>query len=323
MYIHFVALVLAHAFAANTLGTRRAPASCGVNAYPVKQVAQGTPYQQTPGAQVLDIYIPDGAPKPYKTIMMIHGGCFEWGGRNQEDTKEYINRLVRAGYAVVSIDYRLSNPNPKDPAKSVNKYPASLEDVEDAWCWVQNYGNEKYQLNTDKMVAMGYSAGATLAAYLGTHHKAGSSHRPNCRPKVAAVIDFFGRTNLMKSTEPRDPNKMDCGEAYVGERRNDQNPQPEFKDADVLTNMDPSDTPPFFAAHGTADKSVDFQNSVELCQKMGKENCELLAVPGADHMFEKPGEMDKAFDGACKFLATKVFEHSRTRMATAPPGSER
>jgi alpha-beta hydrolase superfamily lysophospholipase len=108
---------------------------------------------------------------------------------------------------------------------------------------------------------------------------------------------------------------MDCGEDFVGERRDNQNPQQGFRDADILTHLDPKNAAPFFVAHGTADRSVSFEHSAELCRKMPG-TCELLPIPGADHMFEGPGEMDMAYDGICKFLAAKTGEGSTPHMAT-------
>jgi Esterase/lipase len=82
-----------------------------------------------PPAEALeaDVYRPgDNQVKP--VIIFIHGGALMMGGRAQSSTRPGLlfDTLLKAGYAVVSIDYRLA---PKV------KLPAILEDVEDACRW--------------------------------------------------------------------------------------------------------------------------------------------------------------------------------------------
>ncbi|MGZ3724076.1 MAG: alpha/beta hydrolase, partial [Bdellovibrionales bacterium] len=126
--------------------------SCGNGNY-VPFKAHTDAYKTESEEQKLDIWIPQGAPKPYKTIVLIHGGCFKAGGRDSGDSMIQINRLVKAGYAVASVDYRVTKMDAKTGAFS-DTYPTSLNDVQDAWCWLQKNGSNR-GLDTEKMVAMG------------------------------------------------------------------------------------------------------------------------------------------------------------------------
>src|SRR4051812_18656507 len=94
--------------------------------------AQNISYQTGPDSQKLDIYIPNAFTPPYPTVIVIHGGCFEAGTKDDPGMVIQIERLTNAGYAVVNLDYRLAQIENKR-----NFYPASLEDVQDAVRWVR------------------------------------------------------------------------------------------------------------------------------------------------------------------------------------------
>jgi acetyl esterase/lipase len=78
------------------------------------------------------------------------------GSRGWMD-KALLGKLLKAGYAVVSIDYRLAPET---------KLPAILEDLQDACKWVREKGPELFHINPTKIAVMGGSAGGylTLAA---------------------------------------------------------------------------------------------------------------------------------------------------------------
>jgi acetyl esterase/lipase len=73
-----------------------------------------------------DVYRPAGA-GPHPAIVWIHGGSLIFGSRATLPADEN-DLFLRAGYIVVSIDYRLAPET---------KLPAILEDVEDAYRWVR------------------------------------------------------------------------------------------------------------------------------------------------------------------------------------------
>ena len=61
--------------------------NCGAKVYASKLMLDGRSYG-TAKENKLDLYIPVGAPKPYKTIFFIHGGCFQFGARDSKDSKK-------------------------------------------------------------------------------------------------------------------------------------------------------------------------------------------------------------------------------------------
>jgi acetyl esterase/lipase len=92
-------------------------------------------------------------------------------GGAKEDPRESlpeIQRLLGAGYAVVSVEYRRADPGNPDPRKR-NPYPAAWNDVADAALWVKHArGGGRFGLDSRRVATFGYSAGGTLANYLAT-----------------------------------------------------------------------------------------------------------------------------------------------------------
>jgi acetyl esterase len=98
------------------------------------------------------LYIPDSAP-PMPVLVYMHGGGWAIGDYALVDP--IVRSLVnRSGCAILSLAYRLGPEN---------KYPAALEDVYDALCWVDTYANQ-WGLDSRRIGVGGDSSGANLAA---------------------------------------------------------------------------------------------------------------------------------------------------------------
>lgn len=125
-------------------------------------VASGKPYQLLRdqsfverGEQALagDLYLPD-SPGLRPAMVVVHGGG--WTSRSGDMTA-ICERLVKAGFVVFNITYRLAPEH---------RYPAPLEDVNAALEWI--YANaERYRVASDRIGGWGYSAGAHLILLAG------------------------------------------------------------------------------------------------------------------------------------------------------------
>jgi len=78
-------------------------------------------------AQKLDIYIPDEGEGPFPVILSIHGGAFKSGDKGDGQVIPMLEGIKR-GYAVVSINYRLSG-------EAI--FPAQIYDVKAAVRWIR------------------------------------------------------------------------------------------------------------------------------------------------------------------------------------------
>lgn len=111
-------------------------------------------YASGSSAQKLDLYIPTNGSGPFPVVIMVHGGGFMFGDKADGAGLTGVDQLLAAGYAVASINYRLSGEA---------QYPAQIFDAKAAVRFLRaNAG--KYNLNPDKFGAWGASAGGNLVS---------------------------------------------------------------------------------------------------------------------------------------------------------------
>ena len=97
--------------------------------------------------------VPVDASRPVPVLLHLHGGGLVSGGPDSE-MPVLVALAERVGCAVVSVDYRLAPEHP---------YPAALDDAVAALRWLGG-PDAPAQLDADRIVLSGVSAGAGLAA---------------------------------------------------------------------------------------------------------------------------------------------------------------
>ena len=136
---------------------------------------------------LLDLYRPAG-PDPAPLVVFMHGGGWLRGDRSMVSPQFAswrpgpLARLAADGFAVASVDYRLSGEA---------RFPAQLEDVSAAVDWLTGQAAE-YGFDASRIVLWGESAGAHLAALLGLQ-STGS--------RVRGVVDWYGPADLLALDE--------------------------------------------------------------------------------------------------------------------------
>ena len=112
----------------------------------------------------------------------MHGGGWLRGDRSMVSPSFAgwrpgpLARLAADGFAVASVDYRLSGEA---------RFPAQLEDVSAAVEWLTGQA-EEYGFDPGRIVLWGESAGAHLAALLGLRSPG----------RVRGVVDWYGPADL-------------------------------------------------------------------------------------------------------------------------------
>ena len=244
--------------------------------------------------QKLDLYLPAQTNPPLPLIIWVHGGAWRAGSKDNCPAV----RFVAQGYAVASVNYRLSQHA---------VFPAQIEDCKAAVRWLRAHAKD-YGLDPNRFGAWGSSAGGHLVALLGTtgdvkEFDAGSNLEISSR--VQAVVDFFGPTDLLRmaaqsgSNSRMDHNASDSPESQLIGGTLQENKEKAAK-ASPITYVT-RDDPPMLLVHGDADPLVPFQQSEELYQALRKAGVEatLYLVKGGGHgdRFgpEVPEQVDKFF----------------------------
>lgn len=130
--------------------------------------------------QRMDIYLPaNRSASATKSLVLIHGGG--WTSGSKADFATYIDSFnVRLpDYAIFNINYRLVNGG--------NLFPTQENDVKAAMNFISGKAGE-YNVSRDHFSLLGFSAGAHLALLQAYKNES---------PKVRAVIDYFGLTDLV------------------------------------------------------------------------------------------------------------------------------
>lgn len=213
-------------------------------------------------AQRLDLFLPVNATKPVPLIIWVHGGGWAAGDKGNSPA----TRLIADGYAVASLNYRLSGEAP---------FPAQIQDCKAAVRWLRANA-EKYGIDAAKFGAWGSSAGGHLVALLGTagdrQHFTQVGGHPNISESVQAVCDFFGPTDLLL---------MDQQSAGRGVFRHDDARSPEGlliggaiqENKEKTARANPlqylsKDAPPFLILHGIQDHTVPLGQSELLAERL-------------------------------------------------------
>lgn len=262
-------------------------------------------YASVSPAQVLDIYLPEGD-GPFPLVILIHGGGFMMGDKSDASGAD---QLLAAGYAVASVNYRLS---------SESLAPAQIEDLKAAVRFLRANAAQ-YKLNSEKFAAWGGSAGGSLAALLGTSCGAenlegaelGNADQSSC---IQAVVDWFGPTDFLQMDEqftgtscPANHNDASSPESLlVGGPIQDN---PELVEAVNPITYVSENAPAFLIEHGTADCNVPPQQSQllydALSSTIGTDNVSIQFIEGAGHggsEFWTDSNVEIVFDFLAKYL---------------------
>jgi acetyl esterase/lipase len=268
---------------------------------------------------LLDLYLPASPEQTaaLPAIVHFHGGGWRVGGRSslgpQVDALDLspIECLVDAGFVVASADYRLS---------SVAHFPAQLLDAKAAVRWVRANA-ASYNVDQDRIYAWGDSAGGHLASLVGL--TAGSAEYAGddagISDAVAAVAAWYPPTDLLHMGEQRLPDAVASADdpgsreaLLLGAQPADA---PDKAAAASPLTYAGNHAPPFFLAHGTADRFVPPAQSATLAAALeaAGADVELLLIEGADHMWQLPGQ-----DPAAAAKAADATLDFFRRQATKP-----
>lgn len=139
--------------------------------------------------QVVDIWLPAG-PGPHKTVLMVHGGCWQTSIADRRLMDWVAGDLRHSGYAVWNIDYRGID-------RDGGGYPGTFADV-GAAADLLHANAARFGLDPTRVVAVGHSAGGHLALWLAGRHRlaAGSAVAVANPLRIAHVVSLGGLPDL-------------------------------------------------------------------------------------------------------------------------------
>jgi acetyl esterase/lipase len=203
----------------------------------------------------LDIARPAGKDGVFPAVLVIHGGA--WRAGNKSDVRPIMAEFTKRGYVAVSPQYRFC---PK------NAFPAQVHDVKAAVRYVKANA-KKYQVDPDRIGAIGFSAGGHLALMLGvTGPNDGlEGDVPAGAPdsRVKAVVNYFGPTDLAAKDIPAVSRPL--LKDFLGGEAKDK--------PDVAAKASPitfvsKDDAPVLTFQGTKDPLVPYNQAIKLADAM-------------------------------------------------------
>lgn len=272
--------------------------------------------------------IPNNSVSP--VILWIHGGALILGNRGMID-REQLELYLRAGYVVVSIDYRLAPET---------KLEAIIDDIRDAYKWVREKGSGLFKIDPKRIAVIGHSAGAYLTLMTGF-----------CvDPPPAALVSFYGygdvaeewyskadpfyssQSAVLKEEAYRAVGGPVVSESPFNQRYrfyiycrqhgiwpkevcgHDPDKEPNWFTPYCPIRNVTKKYPPVILLHGDKDTDVPYEQSVRMAKELERQGVEheLITMPGYGHVFDLAGKKQKelaiadAFNRILEFLKKHV-----------------
>ena len=224
----------------------------------------------------LDLFHPAEKKEKSIAIIFIHGG----GWRSGTPSMHYplLEQLTSLGYVCVAPEYRLSTEA---------LYPAAIHDIKTAIRWVR-MNAKAYNIDPNKIVIAGHSAGGELAAFIGATNgkKAfeGNGEYKKYSSKVDAVIDLDGTLAFIhpESSEGDDSKKISAATYWFGYSKTENADL--WKQAAPLTQVGPQNPPTQFINSSLARMHAGREDFITILNQH-KIYSEVKTLEGSPHTF--------------------------------------
>lgn len=220
----------------------------------------------------LDLHRPQAASPPL--VVYVHGGAWRAGSKSDVP----IAKLLDHGFAIASVDYRLSTQA---------RFPAQVHDIKAAIRFLRANAAVLH-IDAERIAIVGSSAGGHLAALVGVtndHKKLEGlvGDHLDRSSAVQAIVSLYGASNLQsilgQSTEFGLTVRIPALKLLLGDV---PDAVPDLaKLASPVAHLDSKD-PPLLLIHGDADPQMPPQQSAEL-EKAYPGSVTYITLPGSKH----------------------------------------
>ncbi|SNR13823.1 alpha/beta hydrolase [Tenacibaculum jejuense] len=195
--------------------------------------------------QVFDIYLPEGRSLETKVIILLHGGS--WVSGSKEDVnfiKDVITGELK-DYAIVNMNYRLAK-------QGVSPFPTQTDDITSVVNHLKS-NRSKYQISNE-LAFVGVSAGAHLAMLW--------SYSLDTENQVNAVASIVGPTDLSNNNSS----------TFLGQivASSGINPTTEFFEKNSPLFQVTASVPPTIQFHAGMDELVDRNQGINLRDRLNE-----------------------------------------------------
>jgi len=226
----------------------------------------------------LDLYLPAKQRAPL--IVWVHGGA--WSAGSKSDMP--LGNLVPEGFAIASVDYRLSGAAP---------FPAQAHDIKAAIRFLRAKASE-LGVNADRIAISGGSAGAHLAQLVGVTNGnrdlEGSVGVTGGSSEVQAIVSFYGMsdfTTILQQSTPHGLNvRVPALQALLGGQPSEKPDLARLASPVFHVN---AKSPPLLLLHGDEDPQAPFEQSreMEAAYKKAGARVRFEVIKGGGHGGEK------------------------------------
>ena len=226
-----------------------------------KQIADIKYLADASNAQYMDAYFPEikeGQKVP--AILFIHGGAW-WMGSARGNNTFLVDQLVKAGYAVFALNYRLTNEA---------LFPRQINDAKAAVRWIRAHAKE---LNVQAVVDLfGPMNGLTAEQQGKDEAPVAGRLQMGYDGEGSFYSTFVGVT--IRTARETDPTPVQLADPGM-----------------YAHTLDPKTAPGFLIQHGTVDTTVPLGSSREFAETVtkyiGKDKVSFEIFEGATHENER------------------------------------
>ena len=244
----------------------------------------------TYGAQKMDLYLPAGRTEDStKLIVLVHGGAWTIGDKS--DFSSYIPTLQEklTGYAIANINYRLATT-------TANHFPTQENDMKSAIDFLVSKTTAYHY--SGKIVLLGASAGAHMALLQAFKYAS---------PKILAVVDFFGPTDMSGLYNFYSSNPADQLAFQILMNGTPTSNASLYSQSSPINFVTPQSAPTIIF-HGSIDDVVPVDQSTSLKNKLAGIGVatEMTVYPNLGHDIWPEVTMNDAFNKIADFIKANV-----------------